>query len=130
LPRPELIPDTDQSEIQMQADLQRIQQSMVKQRFFANHGTTIGDLAEHLSIPAYRLRTLINQQLGFRNFNQYLNQYRIEEASRRLIEQPKLPIISIALDVGFKSLSSFNKAFKETHNKTPSEYRQNTCTTP
>lgn len=106
-------------------EVDRIQQSMKTHRFYAKHGATIGDLADSLAIPPYRLRVLINQTLGFRNFNQYLNQFRIQEASQRLLTEPGLPIISIALDTGFKSLSSFNKAFKATHGITPTEFRAN-----
>ncbi len=106
-----------------QADIQRITNAMTEGRFYASHGATISDLSEQLSIPAYRLRTIINQQLKFRNFNQFLNHYRIEEVSLRLMKETSLPILTLALDVGFKSISSFNKAFKDIHGKTPSDYR-------
>ena len=106
-----------------QAHIAQIRSAMAQDRFYANHGATIGDLAQLLAIAEHKLRPMINQELGYRNFNQFLNEYRIEEASQRLISEPKLPIISIALDIGFKSLSSFNKAFKDKHQKTPSEYR-------
>lgn len=92
-------------------------------RFYARHGVTIGDLADELGVPAYKVRTAINQSLGYRNFNQFLNSYRVEEASQRLSEESNLPILTIALDVGFKSLSSFNKSFKEAHGCTPTDYR-------
>jgi AraC-like DNA-binding protein len=104
-------------------EIARIEEAMSTNRFYANHGATIGDLAVHVGIPAYRLRTLINQRLGYRNFNQYLNQYRVDEASARLIAEPGLPILTIALDSGFKSVSSFNTAFRAIHAQTPSELR-------
>jgi AraC-like DNA-binding protein len=111
------------TERDFEAEILAIQKAMTEHRFYANHGATISDLADTVSIPAYRLRVVINQQLNFRNFNQFLNQYRIEEATMRLTRDAGPPILSIALDVGFKSLSSFNKAFREIHDKTPSEYR-------
>ena len=63
--------------------------------------------------------------LSMDEINQYLNQYRIAEAARRLQDPAEinLPISTIALDVGYASLSSFNKAFKEVHGVTPSIYR-------
>ena len=70
----------------------------------------------------YRVRRLTNQQLGFRNFNQFLNNYRIEDARNRLLETES-SISNIALDVGYASLSVFNKAFKDRYNLTPREYR-------
>ena len=60
--------------------------------------------------------------MGYRNFNQFLNHYRIEEASRRLLEST-VPVSTIALDIGYGSLSSFNAAFKARYNMTPTEYR-------
>lgn len=76
-----------------------------------------------MQLPIDRLREVINKELGHRNFNQFMNQYRIDEVSRRIQEEKNLPILSIALDVGFRSLSSFNVAFKQTHDMTPSDFR-------
>lgn len=102
----------------------QIEEAMSKQRFYAQHGVTLSDLASDLAVQEYLLRRTINQQMGYANFNRFLNEYRIKEASERLRQQPDLPVLTIALDVGFKSLSSFNKAFKETHQLTPTAYRQ------
>lgn len=104
-------------------DVSMIQRAVEQERFYANHGATLADLADTLNIPAYKLRAAINQGLGYRNFNQFLNHYRIREASERLRSEDALPILTIALDVGFKSLSSFNKSFRDAHDCTPSEYR-------
>jgi AraC-like DNA-binding protein len=119
-----LIAETQVSR-QDQAMIDRVLKAMRQERLYTESGLTIGDLAERVSVQEYRLRKLINQSLHFRNFNQFLNQYRIEEAARRLLDpaQEHIPISSIALDVGYASLSSFNKAFKETHGVTPSVYR-------
>ncbi len=105
--------------------IDRIHAVMENDRLFAQPGLTIGQLATSVSMQEYRLRRLINQKLHYRNFNQYLNQYRIAEAARRLQDpaQSHLPISTIALDVGYASLSSFNKAFKEAHGVTPSSFR-------
>ncbi|MDX1490638.1 MAG: helix-turn-helix domain-containing protein [Pseudohongiellaceae bacterium] len=105
--------------------IDRVHAAMENDRLYAQTGLTIGVLAQVVSMPEYRLRRLINQRLHYRNFNQYLNQYRIDEAARRLLDQGEahIPISTIALDVGYSSLSSFNKAFKEAHGVTPSIYR-------
>lgn len=105
-------------------EISRIEAAMTAQRFYARHGATIDEFADYLSLPAYRLRAIINQHMHFRNFNQFLNHYRITEAANRLLADRQTPIITIALDIGFKSLSSFNKAFRDAHGKTPSEFRR------
>ncbi len=86
---------------------------------------TIGGLADQLKIPEHRVRRLINRELGFRNFNDFLNQYRIEEAKVRLRdpELARLPILTIAMDLGYGSIGPFNRAFKEREEMTPSTYR-------
>jgi len=89
-------------------------------------GLTIGQLARQLELPEYRLRQTINSGLGFRNFSDFLNSYRVREAAQRLADpgQRSLPVLTIATDAGFRSLSSFNKAFKSAQGVTPSEYRR------
>jgi AraC-like DNA-binding protein len=97
-----------------------------EQGIHREYGMTIGKLAETAGMPEYRLRQLINSGMGFRNFNDFLNSFRIREASRRLVDprEFKVPVLTIALDVGFRSISSFNKAFKEFHGMTPTAFRK------
>ncbi len=89
----------------------------------ADHDLRIASLAARLGVPEYRVRRAINGGLGFRNFNQYVNSFRIDEASTRLRTERHLPVLSVALDVGFRSMSSFNVAFRERHGCAPGEFR-------
>ncbi len=59
---------------------------MADERIYRHDNVSIGTLATKLSIPEYRLRRLINQQLGYRNFNVFLNNHRIEEAKAALAD--------------------------------------------
>ena len=115
-----LPPDADKELIQ------QIKNLMEHERRYSTMGLTITALSVELRISEHRLRRVINYQLHYRNFNQFLNYYRISEASQRLIseEEAHLPILTIAMDVGYRSLSSFNKAFMAKHQITPSQYRQ------
>ena len=99
---------------------------MADERIYRHDNVTIGTLATKLGIPEYRLRRLINQRLGYRNFNVFLHNHRIEEAKAALADpaQTEVPIITIAMDAGFQSLGPFNRAFKATTGVTPSEYRR------
>lgn len=54
---------------------------------------------------------------------EYLNQYRLEMASRQLAET-ELSITNIALESGFNNISYFNRVFKKKFGITPKEYRQ------
>ncbi|MES9976499.1 MAG: helix-turn-helix transcriptional regulator [Candidatus Thiodiazotropha sp.] len=107
------------------AFIEELERLMVEKRLFCEEGLTIGRLAERLEMKEYILRRMINGHLGYRNYNQFLNRYRIEEAAKLLLapETRHLPVLSIALDVGYRSLTVFNKAFKEIMNMTPTEFR-------
>lgn len=122
--------ESDQSD-QLNAEnakmlIRQLKQLMEKDKIYQKTGLTINDLAKEMQMPEYRLRLLINGQLGYRNFSDFVGRYRIEEAARRLADptEKRLPVLSIALGVGYRSLSSFNKSFKETHQLTPTEYRR------
>jgi len=99
---------------------------MADDRIYRHDNVTIGTLATRLGIPEYRLRRLINQRLGYRNFNVFLNEHRIAEAKAALADpsQAEVPVITIAMDAGFQSLGPFNRAFKATTGVTPTEYRR------
>ncbi len=89
-------------------------------------GLTIGDLATELGVPEHRLRPLINDHLGFRNFAAFINARRIDAAKRMLADpaQSRTTIAAIAFDLGFGSLGPFNRAFKEATGATPTEFRK------
>ena len=100
--------------------------AMTVDRTYRQDGLTIAQLAERLGMPEYRLRRLINQALGYRNFNSFLNFYRIADARAALADptQAEVPVLTIALDAGFSSLGPFNRAFKAETGMTPSEFRR------
>ncbi len=89
-------------------------------------GLTIGLLARRLGVPEHRLRALINQRLGYRNFSAFLNHHRIAEAKAMLADPAHvdLPILTIAMDLGYGSLAPFNRAFREDVGQAPSDYRR------
>jgi AraC-like DNA-binding protein len=99
---------------------------MRAQRLYADCTLTLAGLAARFDLPEYRLRQTIHRELGFRNVNAFLNHLRLDEAASRLADpaQARLPILTIALDVGFGSIGPFNRSFKERYGLTPSEFRQ------
>ena len=89
-------------------------------------GLTIAALADRLETPEHRLRALINLKLGYRNFSAFLNRHRIAEAREVLVAKDSvdLPVLTIAMDLGYNSLATFNRAFRSETGTTPSEYRR------
>jgi AraC-like DNA-binding protein len=107
-------------------DFAKLARALNEDKVYLEHGLSIGALAQRLSMPEYRLRALINKRLGYRNFNALLHEHRLREACARLADPTKahLPILTVALDVGYQSIAPFNQAFRDALGCTPSEYRR------
>lgn len=90
------------------------------------HGMTISSLAQMAAMPEHRLRRLVNQHLGYRNFADYLNFHRIEAAKSRfaVVADRHVPVLTVAMDLGYGSLGPFNRAFKERAGMTPTAFRK------
>ncbi|WP_169819374.1 helix-turn-helix domain-containing protein [Pseudohongiella acticola] len=108
---------------QDQSLVRAIERAMEEDKLYQEPGLTIAELATHIGVLEYKARQLINKSMQYKNFNQFLNNYRISEACQ-LINSTKYPVSRIAMDVGYSSLSVFNRAFKERTGATPSEYRK------
>jgi AraC-like DNA-binding protein len=106
--------------------LQRLRQLMEEERVYREEGLGVAALAARLGLPEYRLRRLINQRLGHRNFNSFVNGYRLDETIAALADpdQAQVPILTIALDAGFQSIGPFNRAFKAQTGMTPTDFRR------
>lgn len=104
---------------------QRLEDAM-EAGFYRTAGLTIVGLADHLGVPEHRLRMLINRRLGFRNFSSFLNRHRIAQACAILADpqQVDLPVLTIAMDLGYNSLPTFNRAFRSETGTTPTDYRR------
>ncbi len=106
--------------------LERLRRLMAEDRVYREEGLGIAALAARLSLPEYRLRRLINQRLGHRNFSSFVNGYRLADTLAALADpgQAAVPILTIALDAGFQSLGPFNRAFKAETGTTPTDFRR------
>ena len=113
----------DPAEERLGLSLQRL---MSVERAYRDEDLSVASLATRLAVPEYRLRRLINQRLGHRNFNAYVNGLRLEEAFDALADPQRreLPVLTIALDAGFQSIGPFNRAFKAATGVTPTEFRR------
>lgn len=104
---------------------QQLYQTM-QEGFYKEMQLTIKTLAKKVQAPEHQLRELINKHLGFRNFSDFLNSYRLPAACQQLQDQANLrkPILTIALELGYGSIATFNRAFKGKMAQTPKEYRR------
>lgn len=111
---------------ELDLDINDFKQRFIGNKWYRESGLTIADLADKLSMPEYRLRRLINQRLGFRNFSAMLHHFRVEDAGQTLADpgQKNIPILTIALNVGYNSITPFNTAFRDIKGMTPTEHRK------
>jgi AraC-like DNA-binding protein len=90
---------------------------------FLDDELTLKDLADELSITSHQLSQLLNERLST-NFNNYVNQHRIEYAKKLLLNEPDRSVISIAYSVGFNTKSAFYNAFTRLTGTNPQDFRK------
>ena len=119
MPRPEAAIGPDPA-------LARLIALLEEEHICQNEGLSLAQLAARVGLPEYRLRKLIHEQLGYRNFNALLHDYRIREACRQLSDPAlrRTPILTIALSVGYASINTFSRGFREIMGMTPSAWRE------
>lgn len=94
-----------------------------KEKLYLKNDLTVTDLAEILDTNRNNISQVINERFD-KNFNNLINEYRINEAMRLLSEPEnnKFTIETISKKVGFNSISVFNTAFKKVVGVTPSVF--------
>lgn len=80
------------------------------------------NLADQLGFSTHLLSKVINKKSG-KNFNQFVNDYRLKEAKRLLLENPEYSVKTIYFDVGFNNKATFYNAFKKEFHCTPLQFR-------
>ncbi|MBI4979322.1 MAG: helix-turn-helix transcriptional regulator [Spirochaetes bacterium] len=81
----------------------------------------LNDIAATVSLNPSYLSRFFRQETGYTVF-EYVNELRIQKACEHLRNSDK-PILDIALDVGYNSISFFNRIFKRSVGMTPKHYR-------
>jgi len=105
--------------------LKKIAEIINKDKLFLNAEFNLEKLSNILNINHYYLSEIINSFWG-NNFHDLINTYRVNEA-KKILENPKYNdtnIINIGYNVGFNSISTFNRVFKSKVNITPKQYRK------
>lgn len=97
---------------------------MAKDRPYRDPDLTLADLAEQIDTTPHKLSEVLNGELS-QTFYDFVNSYRIDEVRQRLAEErsKNVTVLSLAMDAGFASKSTFNEVFKKQTGQTPSKYR-------
>lgn len=93
-------------------------------QFIQEHQTddlSLGDVAKAVNTSTFYFCKMFKKYTGL-NFTNYLSRLRIEKA-KNLLLNPNLRVSEIAYEVGFQSLTHFNRVFKKIIGQSPTEYR-------
>ncbi|MCP5484380.1 MAG: AraC family transcriptional regulator [Spirochaetales bacterium] len=97
---------------------------MNDEKLFADEDINLSRLSEYLNVRVHQLSELLNERFG-KNFNTFINEFRVNEARRMLIEEPDRSVLSVGFASGFNSKSAFHRAFQAQTGVTPRQYREN-----
>jgi AraC-like DNA-binding protein len=104
----------------------RIISEMENQQFYLNEELTLHSFAKEINMSSRLISSCINKNMGH-NFNEWVNNYRVEKALQIIKSDQKnmLSIEGIGSDSGFKSRSAMYAAFKKKLGHSPGFYRSN-----
>ena len=100
-----------------------LQSHITKDRPYLVSTLTLEELSTSADIPRHYLSQAINQKAK-KNFFDFINEFRINEAKSLLLNHPKQSVTDIYINAGFNSRSAFYNAFKKYTGLTPNQYRQ------
>ncbi len=104
----------------------KLKYAMKTDKVFLNPELTLSDLADKLDMKPTELSHFINTCLG-KNFNDYVNEYRVEEVKSlmsSITTDPQATIMELAYEAGFNSKASFNRIFKQFTQMTPTQFKK------
>jgi YesN/AraC family two-component response regulator len=104
---------------------ERIRHFMETEKPYLNNELTLTSLADRLQMKPIHLSQILNEEFN-ENFYSFINRHRVTE-SKKLLLEPRYShynILGIALESGFNSKTTFNKAFKEHTGISPSEFQR------
>lgn len=96
---------------------------MSEKQLFKNPQLSISDIAQQIGTHPKQISTIVNKGFGV-NFNDWVNQYRVQEVISHIDagELETKTLLALAIDAGFNSKSTFNRAFKKQMGISPNQY--------
>jgi AraC-like DNA-binding protein len=100
-----------------------IEMALEKDKLYRDPDLTVSKLAAHIHSSPKLISAVMNQYLN-KGFSECINAYRVEEVKERLLDRQysHLTISGIALESGFNSQATFQRAFKNSTGMSPKEF--------
>ena len=116
----------------LDADLQlkiwtELEQQLKGERLYTNPELRITELASKTGFQTHWVSQVINDYRS-QNFNELVNELRIDESKRLLLAEPSMSVQSVMETSGFQTKSTFNTLFKQAVGLTPSAFRKQSAT--
>ncbi|MGJ8723223.1 MAG: AraC family transcriptional regulator [Roseibacillus sp.] len=105
---------------QEQVDLVERAKALIEEHL--TESLTFNDVAEYLKISPFYFCRRFKKETGM-TMTQYLSMHRVEVA-KELLRSSKLRVTDVAYEVGFQSLSQFNRSFRKLTGVSPSQFRK------
>jgi len=103
--------------------LQALDKKLKEDKIYKRNQLRLSELAEEMQISSHHLSQIINEEKQ-KNFFDFINSYRVQEAQERIALGKGRTLLEVALEVGFNNKNSFNSAFKKHTGMTPSSYKK------
>lgn len=103
----------------------KLEQLMQTQQLYLQSTLSLKELSEKSKIPQHHITQTLNDYASV-NFYDYINAYRVATFKQKIQQgdAKNFSLLGIAFDCGFNSKSSFNRIFKNSTGKSPSEYKK------
>lgn len=106
--------------------MESVEKAMTADSLYKHAGLSLDLLSEHVGHKRYYISAALNHCTG-KNFNTYVNEYRVKEAIRIMSEKTDtIPTIdSISMEAGFNDRKTFHRVFKKVTGLSPGDFRRN-----
>ncbi|EMJ96518.1 AraC family transcriptional regulator [Leptospira alstonii] len=122
---------TEEKNLLKEDDLKRAEERIggfIQEKLYADDSIRLIDLSAYLGISLHQASFYLNNYKNM-GFSDFINQNRMNDAIRLLLERRNMNLLDIAFECGFNSYTSFHRACKKWTGHSPKGLRKNTYLT-
>ncbi|MFY7672214.1 helix-turn-helix domain-containing protein [Tenacibaculum sp. MEBiC06402] len=116
---------SEEDRVRLEVIAKDLKKIVKENELFKIQKLNLNSLADELKIKPYVITQCLNEVIG-KKFNDFINEYRVKEV-QNLLENPensKYTLLSLAMEAGFNSKSSFNRAVQKHLGVSPRELKR------